>query len=135
MTRSEARETAFFIVFEHSFSNETADEIIEKSTEARDITVPDFSRELANGVIENKEAIDGHISRLSRGWSIDRISRVSLAILRVAIYEMLYDGQTPDSVAINEAVNLCKTYAGEDDRAFVNGILGTLSREEHKDGE
>ena len=129
MTRSEAREIAFFIVFEHSFSGESADEIIEKSTEARDITVPDFSRGLANGVIKDLEKIDANISRLSRGWSIDRISRVSLAILRLAVYEMLYDGNTPHSVAINEAVNLCKTYAGEDDYAFVNGILGTLSRE------
>lgn len=129
MTRTEARELAFFIVFEHSFSGETAEDIISKSSEARDLSVPDFSRDLANGVISKKDELDSHISRLSRGWSIDRISRVSLAILRLAVYEMLFDDSIPMSVSINEAVNLCKTYAGEDDYAFVNGILGTLARE------
>ena len=129
MSRTEEREIAFFIVFEHSFSDETAAEIIEKSSEARDLAVPDFSRRLADEVIVHKDELDAHISRLSRGWTIDRISRVSLAILRVAICEMLYEKDIPESVSINEAVNLCKTYAGEDDYAFVNGILGTLSRE------
>lgn len=129
MTRTEAREIAFFIVFEHSFSGESAEEIIVKSGEARDLEVPEFSRRLADEVIAHKDELDAHVSRLSRGWSIDRISRVSLAILRVAICEMIYEADIPVSVSINEAVNLCKTYAGEDDYAFVNGILGTLSRE------
>lgn len=129
MTRTQARETAFFIVFEHSFSGETVAEIIDKSTEARDLDVPEFSRFLAQKVIDSKEELDSHISRLSRGWTIDRISRVSLAILRVAICEILYSEDIPSSVAINEAVNLCKMYAGEEDYAFVNGILGSFVRE------
>lgn len=129
MTRTEAREIAFFIVFEYSFSGESVEEIIAKSSEARDLEVNEFSRRLANEVIEHREELDAHISRLSRGWRIERLSRVSLAVLRVAICEMLYENDIPESVSINEAVNLCKTYAGEEDYAFVNGILGTLSRE------
>ncbi len=129
MTRTEARETAFFIVFEHSFSGESAEDIISKSTEARDLKVPEFSRRLAEGTIREKGEIDGRISKLSKGWNINRISRVSLAILRVAAYEMLFDSDIPVSVSINEAVNLCKVYAGEDDYIFVNGILGSLARE------
>ena len=129
MTRTQARETAFFIVFEHSFSGETVAEIIDKSTEARDLDVPKFSRFLAQKVVDSKEELDSHISRLSRGWTIDRISRVSLAILRVAICEILYSEDVPSSVAINEAVNLWKMYAGEEDYAFVNGILGSFVRE------
>lgn len=130
MTRTQARETAFFIVFEHSFSGETAAEIIDKSTEARDLDVPEYSRQLAQRVIDSKEELDSHISRFSRGWTIERISKVSLAILRVAICEILYSEDVPESVAINEAVNLCKLYAGEEDYAFVNGILGSFVREE-----
>ena len=129
MTRTEAREIAFFIIFENSFSGESVEDIISKSSEARDLSVPEFSRSLAEGVILRRDEIDSHISRLSKGWSINRISRVSLAILRLAVFEMLFDESIPESVSINEAVNLCKTYAGEDDYAFVNGILGTLSRE------
>ncbi len=137
MTRTQARELAFFIVFEHAFSGEGVDEIVEKSSEARDVQVPDFSRSLASLVIEKKDELDGHIERLAKGWKLERISRVSRAILRLAICEMLFSEDVPESVAINEAVNLCKTYAGEDDFSFVNGILGTLSREDKpaKDGE
>lgn len=130
MTRTQARELAFFIVFEHAFSGENAEEIIEKSSEARDLQVPDFSRTLADAVIKKKDELDSHIARLAKGWRLERISRVSRAILQVAMYEMLYSEDVPASVAINEAVNLCKTYAGEEDSAFVNGILGTLSRED-----
>ena len=130
MTRTQAREIAFFIVFEHSFSGETVEEIINKSTEARDLNVPEYSSFIANKVIETKDELDAHVSRLSKGWTLQRISRVSLAILRLAIAEILYSEDVPESVAINEAVNLCKTYAGEEDYAFVNGILGSFVREE-----
>lgn len=135
MTRTQAREIAFFIVFEHSFSGENVDEIIEKSGEARDLEVPEFSRTLAESVIARKDELDGNIARLSKGWKLERISRVSRAILRLAIYEMLFRDDIPQSVAISEAVNLCKTYAGEEDSSFVNGILGTLSREDKPSAE
>lgn len=129
MTRTQARELAFFIVFEYSFSGESVSEIIDNSSAARDVQVPPFARELAEGTIAHLETLDAAIARLARGWRLERISRVSLAILRLAMYEMQFDDSIPASVSINEAVNLCKTYAGEEDYAFVNGILGTAARE------
>ncbi len=135
MTRTEARELAFYIVFEHSFSGESVEDIIENSTLARDINVPSFSRELSKGVIDNITAIDEKITAHSKGWSVERISKVSLAVLRVSIYEMLFSEDVPVSVAINEAVNLCKTYAGEDEYVFVNGILGAVARANDTQGE
>lgn len=128
MKRTEARELAFYIIFEHSFSLESVDSIIENCSMARDVSVPDFSRNLAEGVISNITAIDEKITEFSKGWSLERISKVSLAVLRLAVYEMQYSEDVPVSVTINEAVNLCKTYAGEDEYAFVNGILGSLAR-------
>ena len=70
MTRTQAREIAFFIVFEHSFSGETVEEIINKSTEARDLNVPEYSSFIANKVIETKDELDAHVSRLSKGWTL-----------------------------------------------------------------
>ncbi len=128
MTRTKARELAFYIVFEHSFSSESVEAIIENSTMARDVEVPEFSKKLASGVILNKQSLDEKITEYSKGWTVERISRVSLAILRLAVFEMLYSEDVPVSVAINEAVNLCKTYAGEEEYAFVNGILGAVAR-------
>ena len=64
-----------------------------------------------------------------QGWKISRISKISLALLRVAIYEMLYQDDIPVSVSINEAVELAKKYTGVDDSAFVNGVLGAVAKE------
>ena len=77
---------------------------------------------------EHTEEIDEFVSRYSKDWMIDRIARVDLSILRVAIYEMLYRKEdVPTGAAINEAVELAKRYGGERSYAFVNGILGSVS--------
>ena len=87
----------------------------------------DYMNQLFNGVVENVESIDAHIQQFARGWSLDRITRVDLAILRLAIYEMAYVGLA-SSVAINEAVELANTYSTDKAGSFVNGILGNYSR-------
>lgn len=135
MTRTEARELAFFIVFEHSFSGETVEAIIENSSMARDVNVPDFSKRLAEGVISKIQDLDDLISSHLTGWTVERISKVSLAIMRVAIYEIIYSEDVPVSVSINEAVNLCKVYAGEEEYTFVNGVLGAIAREVGNKGD
>ena len=129
MTRKQAREQAFFIIFEYSFSKEPIDQIIAKTAESRDIEMPEYATNLAAGIVDRLDELDAQIERNARGWKLERISRVSLAILRLAVYEMMFGEKIPMSVSINEAVNLCKTYAGEEDYAFVNGILGTIARE------
>ena len=73
------------------------------------------------------EQLDGEIAACLRGWTLARLSRVDLAIMRLAVYEMQYSG-LPAAVAINEAVELTRKYSGEESCPFVNGVLGTISR-------
>ena len=80
-------------------------------------------------VYANQEEIDKKIEANLKGWKLSRIPKVSLSILRVAIYEMLYEEGTDVGVAINEAVELAKTYGGEKDSSFINGLLGSVARQ------
>lgn len=129
ISRFKAREQGFILIFEKIFNEESIDVIIENAEESREIAFDSYAKELANGVYENTETIDECISaHLKKGWSIKRISKSSLAILRLAVYEMKYNDDIPDSVAINEAVELAKKYT-IDESKFVNGVLGAISRE------
>jgi len=78
-------------------------------------------------IIDKLEDIDGRISKVSKGWTIDRIGKVELAILRLAVYEIVYDENIPTSVAINEAVELSKKFGSQDSYSFVNGILARFA--------
>ena len=129
MTRREAREQAFLLIFEQSFNGRPVAEIVEDARAARDFCDDDFTGRLAEGVAEKSGELDELIERHSIGWRKNRISRISMALLRMACYEMLYFDDVPVSVSINEAVELSKKYAGEDDAAFINGILGGIDKE------
>jgi len=87
-----------------------------------------YLQELIWGMWENREKIDELIDRFALDWTVDRLSRVDRAILRLAVYELLYCQDIPASVSINEAVELCKKYSGPQSGPFVNGILGTINR-------
>ena len=90
----------------------------------------DYAINCAKGVAEHQDIIDQKIAHnLKSGWKISRISKVSLAILRVAVYEMLYLDDIPVSVSINEAVELSKKYSIPDDTSFINGVLGAVAKE------
>lgn len=128
MTRREARELAFVLLFEKSFTGEPVAAILATAGEARDVEEDVFALSLAQGAEEHAEAIDEKITAFSHKWSKERISRVALAIMRVAVYEMLFVEDIPVSVSINEAVELAKKYGGDEDSAFVNGVLGGLAR-------
>lgn len=82
-----------------------------------------FSKELVLGVWENKQDLDRLIRKASKNWRIERMSRVDRNILRVAVFEVLYMGDIPPKVSIDEAVELGKKYGTEDSGAFVNGVL------------
>lgn len=130
ISRYKMREQAFFLCFEALFTDADIDEIADNAGDARDEFLSDYAIECAKGVSEHRDEIDEKISaNLKQGWKISRISKISLALLRVAIYEMLYQDDIPVSVSINEAVELAKKYTGEDDSAFVNGILGAVAKE------
>lgn len=130
MTRSEAREQAFILVFEKEFNCEyTLNEIIDAAKEAELFETDDFARKLSETTLENIDDLDEKIEvNLKGGWKISRISKVSLAILRLAVCEMLKFDDIPVSVSINEAVELSKKYAAEEDTAFVNGLLSSVSK-------
>ena len=130
ISRYKMREQAFFLCFESLFTDADIDEIADNAGDARDEFLSDYAINCAKGVIIEKDKIDEHISaNLKSGWKISRISKVSLAILRVAVYEMLFMEDIPVSVSINEAVELSKKYSSEDDTAFINGVLGAISKE------
>lgn len=129
MSRIKSRTQAFAVLFEKSFNDLPVMDLVEGAQDAREEIIEPFALELAQGAEEKLAELDALIETHSRNWSRNRISRVALAVLRLAIYEMKYT-DTPDSVAINEAVELAKKYGGEEDSSFVNGILGSISRAE-----
>ncbi len=130
LTRREEREQAFFLIFEKAFNSETEfSELYELALETEIISDSKFVKELAFRTWDNIEKIDPVIEKHCIGWKINRISKVALAVLRLAVCEMLCFDDIPVGVSINEAVELCKKYASGDDQSFVNGVLGSVSKE------
>lgn len=130
MSRRKSREQAFALLFEKNFNDQPVEELAVGAAEARDIEVDAFTMELAAGAEAKVEELDALIETYSHKWSKNRMSRVALAVLRLAAFEMLYVEDTPQEVAINEAVELAKRYGGEEDGSFVNGVLGGIARRE-----
>ena len=129
MTRKQAREEAFILVFEKEFNDDALTEILSLAEEVRDIKADEYVKKVFFGVFENVEEIDNVISQNAVGWSINRITKTALAVLRLAIYEMKYCDDIPVSVSINEAVELAKKYATKEDASFINGILSTVAKQ------
>ncbi|NLP48119.1 MAG: transcription antitermination factor NusB [Clostridiales bacterium] len=129
MTRRQSREQAFMILFEKSFHSEAPlDDIISLGLEQTLLKEDDYSLKLAKETWENLEEIDGIIEANSIGWRLSRISKVSLAVLRLAVCEILFFDDVPVSVSINEAVEISKKFAAQEDAPFVNGVLGSVAR-------
>jgi len=126
VTRKQARDEAFILIFEKQFSDSSAEEILELAKEVRDLEVDDYITDVFFGVVNKCDELNQIISEKAIGWKIDRISKTSLAILKLAIYEIKYMDSIPQSVSINEAVELCKKYATKEDASFVNGILASV---------
>ena len=130
MTRKEERELAFTLIFEKIFNDElTIQEIVENAVEARLIEENTFAFSVAQLTYENCDVIDKLINKNSVGWRVERLPKVSLAILRLAFCEILYVPSVPTGVSINEAVELAKKFATQEDASFINGILGKFVRE------
>lgn len=129
MTRKQAREEAFILIFEKEFNDDALDDILSLAEEVRELKTDDYIKNVFFGVYGNLEKIDGIISQNAVGWSIKRITKTALAILRLAIYEILFYSEIPVSVSINEAVDLAKKYATKEDASFINGILATVAKQ------
>ncbi len=124
MSRRESRQQAFEIIFEKSFGAGEIESIIKAAGDARDMEASDYARQVASGVFDHLDEIDGCISRYSRARSFRRLSKVVLAALRLAIYEILYVDDLEPNISINEAIELTKKFSGKDEAGFVNGVLG-----------
>ena len=146
MIRSNAREIAVHLAFALGFSDKTADQLLEETLNRE--TFQQLSEEeplyqefpnekqrqyiqtLVKGVYEHGAELDGYISKYAIGWSFSRISRMAAAVMRVAMYEILYMPDVPPAAAINEAVEVSKHYETQETAAFINGILGAFVRGE-----
>ncbi|MDO4748022.1 MAG: transcription antitermination factor NusB [Eubacteriales bacterium] len=129
ISRYKKREQAFILSFETLFSDTDIDELADNAADGSDEYMSDYALMCAKGIVEHSAEIDKYISdNLKQGWKISRISKVSYAVMRLAIFEMLYVEDVPVSVSINEAVELAKKYSVPDDSAFVNGVLGSISK-------
>jgi N utilization substance protein B len=126
--RSRARRQALQILYQSDITGEAVSEILESSAYSVEDGEPDeFCRELVTGVSAHLEEIDGILGEVSENWVVSRMPFVDRNILRLSTYEIFYGGDVPPSVAINEAVELAKTYGGEDSSKFVNGVLGKIA--------
>lgn len=130
MNRKAEREQAFILVFEKSFRPDSVEEIIEDALNAENYEHSEFSEGCFRGVYEHLEEIDSTIESNLTGWTISRISKVALSILRLAVYEIKFVDSVPVGASINEAVELCKKYATVEDSSYVNGVLGSVARAE-----
>ena len=146
MVRNTAREIAIHLSYELSFTDKTVEELLsERLTaetfatlagedeiyqEAPNAKQADYIRRLVKGVEEHAAELDGYIAKYAKGWSFARIPLVASAIMRVAMYEILYMPDVPNGAAINEAVEIAKKYETPETVKFINGILGSFVRQE-----
>ena len=129
MTRTTAREIAVHLAYEMGYSDCSAEQFLEEKLN-RDYFASMAEAEVIEGVGRHGYELDSDIERYAKGWKFSRIPRVAAAIMRVAMYEILYMSEVPNGAAINEAVEIAKHY--EDDKvvSFINGILGSFVRAE-----
>ena len=148
MVRNTAREIAVHLAYELSFTDKTAEELVaerlsrdgfaelagedELYSEAPNAKQAEYIRALVCGVADHAPELDEFIARYAKGWSFDRIPLVASAIMRVAMYEILYFRDVPNSVAINEAVEIAKAFGTEESGRFVNGVLGRIVRSDNE---
>lgn len=122
----------FIAVFEAGFSANDLEDILavtQELPEYEDYMLDEFAMNLIKLYYDHADEVNDMIQSKLKGWDQKRISRVCSAILRLSTAEMMYSNEDMDSIIINEAVEICKEYAGENDYQFVNGVLGAISKE------
>ena len=133
LTRHEAREAEFLLIYEKMFRDESVAELITQHETDYSFKCSEEVEKTVEEVVARSDELDGIISGLSTKRSLSRIPKVNLAILRLAVFEILYRSEAvPRNAAVNEAVGLARTYAQEADVKFVNGVLGSFVRSLNK---
>ncbi len=133
LNRYTAREYAFALLFAKTFSpSEDSDEFYKTEVENAGIEFgdqADYVHSVFFGVCDRLDEIDGKITEYAKGWAINRLSKTELALMRLAVYEMMAVADVPKRVALNEAVELAKKYSDDKAPAFVNGVLNNIAHD------
>lgn len=134
MSRKVSRELSMKLFYQFEMTKDFSEESIQRFLEenSHESLEKDYIVDIGMKFIENKEKIDGFIDKYAKGWKLDRIAKVDLSILRVAITEILFREDIPFKVSINEAVELSKRYSDEESSSFINGLLGSVLDETKK---
>ncbi|MBQ2896776.1 MAG: transcription antitermination factor NusB [Clostridia bacterium] len=137
MGRRDSRENAFKILYQADIQKCNASELVDNFFEQNTIPQNDklYIKEVISGVDSNIEVIDKCLSKSLKSWTLNRISKIDKAALRLALYEIMYKDDVPDSIAIYEAVELVKKYNTESAGGFVNGTLRAIARQKDSSGE
>ena len=127
--RHQARELALKVLFQLESSDDDPDEVLQyhAAEGAATSDVAHFAGQLVSGVIANREKLDSILSETSDNWKLDQMAKVDRIVLRIAVYEITIDRHVPTKAAINESIELAKTFSGEEAGRFVNGILGRVA--------
>ena len=131
MDRSLAREIAMKMLYAASLGGEESmSEVLEQSEQADTLSDSDktFLENLTYGVRARQQELDEIVAQYAQGWALNRLAKVDLTILRMAVYEMLYMPEIPVGATVNEAVELAKRFGEEKSPGFINGILGSVAR-------
>lgn len=132
MNRRKAREYAFILLFQYKFQPNDMPEILADFFAQYDAgEQADYIRDAVEGTVKCIQEIDAKISDFAKGWSVERISAVSIAVMRLCVYEMCHCESIPAAVSVNEAVNLVREYEGAEAAPFVNGILDNIKKTLH----
>ena len=131
MSRIKARETCFKLIFEYDFLKQKNENTLDEFLTSKDIEESDrdYVVEIYDGVLSKEQELDEKISKYLKGYTLERIFKVDLAILKLAIYEIDYLGEKP-SIVINEAVELAKRYSTDNSYKFINGVLASIVKGE-----
>jgi transcription antitermination protein NusB len=127
--RHKARTIALQALYEVDSAARPADSVVERLLSETDLNeeTAAFVRELVAGTVGNRDKIDGSIKKYAPAWPLEQIAMIDRNILRLAIFEILFDNKVPVKVAVSEAVELAKTFGSESSPKFVNGVLGSVS--------
>jgi transcription antitermination protein NusB len=127
--RHQARELALKVLFQLEGTVDDPEEVLRYHATENGATedIANFARELVRGVLDNQERLDARLAEASEHWKLQQMAKVDRVILRIAIYEIAIDRKVPTKAAINESIELAKTFSGDEAGRFVNGILGRVA--------
>ncbi|HEY8700306.1 MAG TPA: transcription antitermination factor NusB [Arthrobacter sp.] len=126
--RGKARNRALDVLFEAEQRSVSAFDVLRARREKTDQIVNPYTLEIVEGVVSQQPAIDEFLETYSQGWTLDRMPSVDRIILRIGTWELLYNDDVPDGVAVSEAVALAKTLSTDESPSFINGLLGRLQQ-------